>query len=161
MTGESKDAWNGRTGGCLCGAVRYRIDGPPLFLLACHCTDCQVRSGGAFSMSLPVLESGFTLTEGKPVSMGSKHEDRTKTSLVCGGCHTRLWLVNDATPGVVIIKAGTLDRREDLDPIAHIWLCSKQPWVPIPEGVLRYETQPADYTPVLTAWAARTTAAPA
>ena len=38
------------TGGCLCGAVRYSIDGEPIpdrqFL--CHCVDCQKHTGTAF-----------------------------------------------------------------------------------------------------------------
>ena len=38
------------TGGCLCGAVRYTLrEGFRLNPYACHCTDCQSRTGSAFS----------------------------------------------------------------------------------------------------------------
>lgn len=38
------------TGGCLCGAVRYTLrDGLRFRPYACHCTDCQTRTGSAFS----------------------------------------------------------------------------------------------------------------
>jgi len=38
------------TGGCLCGAVRYILrDGFRFRPYACHCIDCQTRTGGAFS----------------------------------------------------------------------------------------------------------------
>ena len=41
-------------GGCVCGAVRYRLSGRPRTLYACYCHDCQRFSGGAHSMSMPV-----------------------------------------------------------------------------------------------------------
>ena len=34
------------TGGCFCGAVRYRVEGPPLDAGYCHCRMCQ-RANGA------------------------------------------------------------------------------------------------------------------
>lgn len=35
-------------GGCACGAVRYRLTAPPLFVHCCHCTSCQTETGSAF-----------------------------------------------------------------------------------------------------------------
>jgi len=37
-----------RTGGCLCGAVAYRVEGEPLRVGLCHCADCRKSSGSAF-----------------------------------------------------------------------------------------------------------------
>ena len=39
-----------RTGGCLCGAVRYEVAWPPKAMVVCHCTDCQKQAGTAFSV---------------------------------------------------------------------------------------------------------------
>jgi Glutathione-dependent formaldehyde-activating enzyme len=33
------------TGGCACGAIRYRISDDPLFQNHCQCRDCQRKSG--------------------------------------------------------------------------------------------------------------------
>jgi hypothetical protein len=52
-------------GGCACGAIRYQVGAMPLFLYACHCTDCQRQSGGAFSMGLPVAASAFQIERGQ------------------------------------------------------------------------------------------------
>ena len=38
------------SGGCACGAVRYRISGEPVRISICHCTQCQKRTGSAFGM---------------------------------------------------------------------------------------------------------------
>jgi hypothetical protein len=39
-----------RTGGCLCGAVRYGVRGDPLHVIRCHCADCRKESGSAFTV---------------------------------------------------------------------------------------------------------------
>ncbi|NIM73290.1 MAG: GFA family protein, partial [Gammaproteobacteria bacterium] len=40
------------------------------------------------------------------------------------------------------VKPGTLDDTRWLEPDMHIWTCSKQPWVIIPEGAERHEKNP-------------------
>ena len=39
-----------RTGGCLCGAVRYSVRGEPVHVGRCHCADCRKESGSAFTV---------------------------------------------------------------------------------------------------------------
>ena len=52
----------GLTGGCQCGAVRYRLDAAPTGTHICHCRMCQKASGGPFMAS--VLTSSFVVTRG-------------------------------------------------------------------------------------------------
>ncbi len=51
-------------GGCQCGFVRYRLEGPAGPLSVCHCRGCQRQSGSAFGMSLAVEPADFVLTAG-------------------------------------------------------------------------------------------------
>jgi hypothetical protein len=62
---------------------------------------------------------------------------------------TRLWSEPPRAPDVAVVRAGTLDDTSWLRPSAHIWTRSAQPWVQIPEGVPRYETQPANFLDLL------------
>jgi hypothetical protein len=144
-------------GGCLCGAVRYRIKGDGLMLNACHCTECQRTSGGAFGMSLIVLRDALELTKGTPHRFDKPYADgRHKIFNFCADCSVRLWNEMPRFPQIYNVKPGTLDDANKwLDPVAHLWVSEKQPWVPVPEGVLTFDTQPADYSPVLTAYSAR------
>jgi hypothetical protein len=46
----------GLQGGCICGAVRYELLEKPLFIQACHCTQCQTATGSAFILTM-ILEA--------------------------------------------------------------------------------------------------------
>ena len=45
---EAKTAIEERTGGCVCGAVRFRTTAETSRITICHCTWCQRCTGTAF-----------------------------------------------------------------------------------------------------------------
>jgi hypothetical protein len=157
MALHSFDDWSAREGGCLCGSIRYRIAARPLTLTACHCTDCQTTSGSAFGMSLLLLERDFEMVAGRAHRFTKTFGDdgRSKHALGCRACLTRVWTEFSAFPQVMNVKPGTLDDTRGLDPVAHTWLRSAQPWVSIPDGAMRFDGQPVDYAPLVAAFAAR------
>ena len=55
-----------RTGGCLCGAIRYESGGEPAFSLQCHCRDCQRQSGAAYVAAVRMPSAEFRITQGTP-----------------------------------------------------------------------------------------------
>ena len=121
-------------GGCQCGKVRYRIDGEPLNLAVCHCTECQRQSGSAFGMSLAVKSESFRLLSGELRRFTTLCDSgRTKDCTFCPGCGTRIY--HQVVDEVLVVKAGTLDDTSWLNPSAHYWTKRKQPWVLIPPGV--------------------------
>ena len=99
-----------REGGCQCGAVRYRLEGEPVALVACHCSECQRQSGSAFGMSLIVSKDAFQLLSGEP-----KQFDRTADSgrsvecAFCPACGTRIYHEPTYRKDTLNIKTGTLD----------------------------------------------------
>ena len=46
-------------GRCLCGALRYEIDGPFVDMLHCHCSMCRKHHGTAFATWAVAPASGF------------------------------------------------------------------------------------------------------
>lgn len=130
-----------RTGGCQCGKARYEIDadGP---VIVCHCTDCQKQSGSAFGLVMVIDEDAFRMTAGETASFeGVGSSGKTKTMVFCAACGTRLYHRVELRPGKLSLRAGTLDDTGDLQPVKHIWVSSKQPWVEIPDGVDTAEKQ--------------------
>jgi hypothetical protein len=76
-----------RTGGCQCGAVRFRIEGDLGAASICHCRMCQKATGGLFG---PYVEAPFdavTWTRGQPRHFQSSNKVRRG---FCGGCGTPL-----------------------------------------------------------------------
>ena len=150
------------TGRCFCEAVQYHITGEPLTFYACHCTDCQKRSGSAFGLSMWVNRSAIEVTHGDAalqISLG--HHDRLRHGRVCIQCHTRLWSEPENRPQLAVVRPGTLDNTSWLRPVAHVWTKSAQAWFEFPAGVVRYATQPDDLMELVQLWRDRTARAPA
>ena len=133
------------SGGCLCRAVRYRVapGGLRFAPYACHCTDCQTRSGSAFGIQLGVGEAELEV-EGETIKGRHVQPSGAVARIVgCPHCLTRIYTTNSLRPGLANLRAGTLDDSQTLVPAFHLWVGSKQPWVVIPEGVPALPGNPA------------------
>ena len=132
-------------GGCLCGAVRYELKEEPRTFYACHCTDCQRRTGAAFGLSLVVDRDAVELQKGDTVRTFARLDDgRTKQGAMCATCGTRLWGESMRNRDFVIIQPGSLDDRSWVKPVAHLWTRSAHPWFKFTEGAVLFETQPKE-----------------
>ena len=54
-----------RTGGCACGAIRFKITAPLMAVGVCHCTDCQKASGGGPNYVALAPKTAFEVTTGE------------------------------------------------------------------------------------------------
>lgn len=133
------------TGGCLCGAVRYCAELTVRFRpYACHCTDCQTRSGSAFGIQQSVMTNDLSL-DGRLIRGEHVQPSGAAAGIyACERCLTRIYTDNDQRPGIINLRAGTLDNSQSLVPAAHLWTASKLPWVIIPDDAVALEGQPQD-----------------
>jgi hypothetical protein len=138
------------TGRCYCGKVQYRVNEEPMTIYACHCTDCQKRSGSAFGLSMWVNTRAIEVTAGEAHLHESTGPDGSpRNARVCGNCGVRLWSEPTKRPGLAVMRPGTLDDTSGLVPMAHIWTRSAQKWFTFPEGVPRYEQNPPSFADLL------------
>lgn len=139
-------------GQCRCGAVRLAIAAeklPPAY--ACHCHICQRYSGSAFSLQVMCLEERLSVTG--PVEVYEIiTEDRTSVQRFCKVCHTRLYNTNTRRPGVAVVRAGTLDRSEELECSGHIFTNYRQRWFDLPEGAPAWGEAPTPTEFMAFAW---------
>ena len=112
------------TGGCQCGAVRYRIDGPLGRAGLCHCRMCQKAFGSFFAALVSVPRVQLTWTRGKPAEFRS-------SSIVargfCAACGTPLHMSEDGDP-TYEIAIGSLDNPELAPPSQEVGIESKLSW---------------------------------
>lgn len=132
---------NSHEGGCVCGAVRYRVKAAPQVGLVCHCRWCQKRSGSAFSFNAYCREEDVEFLSGQLTKYEHRSDEtgrwlRTEFCRVCG---TPITHTTELRPGLRAIAAGTLDDPDSFSIARHIWTRSARPWVAIPEGVEAYE----------------------
>jgi hypothetical protein len=119
----------GHTGGCLCGNIRYELTGDPAMQLVCHCKNCQKQAGSAFSVIIGVPEAAVSVA-GEPRIYHDQGDSGGKVERqFCPQCGSPVFSLVEASPGMVWVKAGTLDDTSQLKPGAHIYTKSKQCWV--------------------------------
>lgn len=131
------------TGGCNCGAVRYTLrEGMRLPPYACHCTDCQTRTGSAFSEHMLFAEKDIEISG--PLTKGTMTQPSGAISTIhgCGECLARIYATNNQTEGFASLRCGTLDKSDEVEISAHFWVSSKQPWLEIPKDARVHMSQP-------------------
>lgn len=140
------------TGGCQCGAVRYRLKAAPVAFYLCHCTECQKQSSSAYGESLRVNAADVE-TQGEMKSfVRSSDSGNELEGRFCPDCGTRLFHLRPGYGEQFSIKAGSLDDTSWLKPAGHIWTRSRQPHGVIPSGDLSYEEQPDSFDTLVARW---------
>ena len=129
------------SGGCACGAVRYRVRRKPNFVAVCHCKFCQRRLASAFAMLAAFDEKFVEITQGDLVECEHRSDEsgRWLKMSFCPKCGTTVAHTAEVRPGMRTIAAGTFDETDWFSVDRHIWVQSKQPWVTIPAGVTAYQ----------------------
>lgn len=130
------------SGSCSCGGVTYKAKARIDQGYACHCTDCQTRTGSAFSTLLPVAAAGLEVQGETRTVIQVEGEGVRAIAHVCPDCLTRLFNRNPLWPDLAILRAGTLDRSAEFVPALHIWTTSAQPWISFPETAVALAEQP-------------------
>ena len=122
-------------GGCLCGAIRYRIAEPPRRTTSCHCLHCRRASAAPFVTWMEFPSSAFTLLSGSP----SRYESRPRvTREFCGACGTQLIYRHADEPETIDVTACSLDDADWVRPDDHVWCDRMLPWVKVADGLPRY-----------------------
>jgi len=130
------------TGGCLCGAVRYIAEGPPLNMGLCYCGDCRKASGSGFIPFVgfraeAVQFSGDTLQFRSPAFRGG---EAVRNS--CPACGSLVFGGIVGVDSAHTIYAGTLDDPSLFQPTMAIFTRDKPDWVVMPAGLKAFETMP-------------------
>jgi hypothetical protein len=128
------------SGSCLCGSVRFEVDGDFDRFYLCHCEYCRKDTGSAHAANLFSSAGKLTWLSG---------HDRVKQFTLPGTRHSKAFCVDcgSALPkslmdgALVVVPAGSMDTAVSLRPAAHIFVASRANWdeglerVPSTEGL--------------------------
>ena len=117
---------------CSCGSVRVVAEGEPASVVACHCIDCQRRTGsvlgvGAYYPDERVTITGSTREFVRPTDAGNQF-----LTNFCPTCGTSLFWRSDRNPGMTGIAVGAFAEPSFPAPMRSVWERSRHAWVEIP-----------------------------
>jgi len=118
------------TGGCLCGRIRYEIEGKPRFMYQCYCGKCRAASGASFVTNIIVDTAKFTITAGKE-GLAAYESSPQKFRHFCSNCGSPIYSHGEKTKHVVSVRCGTLNQGPGVRVAYHAFVASKAPWADI------------------------------
>ena len=138
-------------GSCLCGGVKFEIDGPMLRPLNCHCTFCRKQQGAAFRSRARVRRSDFKWLQGEELLTYYEATPGYRRGFcrVCGSPivnraepHSPLAQHNPRSLDEFGIALAVLDDDPGVRPESHCFVRSKAPWFEITDDLPQYEGYP-------------------
>ena len=130
------------TGGCLCGAVRYRIEAEPVVTRICWCRACQFTGGGSATVNA-IFKTEDVRIEGALADFASQADSgNTMHRRFCPSCGTPVTIQSDARPQYLGVRAGTMDDPDSVWPNITIWTSAAPRWASFDARNARYECQP-------------------
>jgi len=133
---DAKPMFEPLEGGCLCGAVRYRVTMAPLDSGYCHCRMCQKSSGGPVQASAEIPAAGFAIIKGEAKAYRSSPRALRH---FCPTCGSQLTFRTDDDPSYVSVNTPSLDDPSALPPRVHIWRESRISWFETADDLPRHD----------------------
>lgn len=124
-----------KTGGCLCGAVRFEVREPFSTAGYCHCTRCQRRTGTGSSVNGLVAASAVAVVAGAD-AIGTWQPPDGFPKSFCARCGAHLFSGVPGGPGHVAVRFGALDDEPGIEPAWRMWTSSAPAWSPVPDDGL-------------------------
>lgn len=125
------------TGACLCGAIAFELDRPPLGARYCHCTRCQRRTGTSSSANAAIDPASLTVTRGREHLGGFQPPDGARKSFcgLCGGA-----LFSGQGDEISAVRLGAFDGDPGVRPDRRQYVADAAAWETIPDdGLARYD----------------------
>ncbi len=128
------------SGGCECGAVRYRVEDAFLYAMNCHCSRCRAATGSAFKAFAGIEREKLELTGGADDLL--VHGEDALNDTRCAACGSLLYsVVRDGA--YVHVALGSLVDDPSIRPTKHIFVGSKAPWFEITDDLPQFDEHPA------------------
>lgn len=113
------------SGGCLCGAVTFEVEGAFDAFFLCHCARCRKDTGSAHAANLFSGSATVTWLTGEAFVKGYRLPGTRHERSFCSQCGSALPRTGE---GMLVVPAGSLDDPVDVRPTAHISCAYRASW---------------------------------
>jgi hypothetical protein len=128
------------TGSCLCGGVRFEIDGALKRISHCHCSMCRKAHGAAFATYAGLKKDRLRMLS--DATLATYRSSPHITRQFCATCGSTLFWNDEEKPEMIGVALGTVDGDPEGRPNAHIHVASKAPWVEITDALPKLDGDP-------------------
>ncbi|WP_063682651.1 GFA family protein [Bradyrhizobium stylosanthis] len=119
---------------CSCGALALSLPGPPALVAACHCTDCQRRTGAPFGVGAFYPIDTVTIS-GRPKEFVRDGGSGAKVrNYFCPDCGSTVYWRADRLPTMIGVAVGAIADPKFRPPAMSVFEQSKHAWVEITDA---------------------------
>ena len=116
---------------CICGAVTLSLPEPSRLVVACHCIDCQRRTGAPFSVG-GFYPADAVAIAGMPKEFTRDSDSGGKVhSYFCPNCGSTVYWRASNLPSMIGVAVGALADPKFPPPVRSVFEQSKHDWVQI------------------------------
>ena len=140
-----------RTARCSCGLLRAAVYGEPTVVIACHCRECQRRTGSVFGVGAYYPAEQVAIEGASKAYRRDGQQGRKVTTHFCPECGTAVYWHADTLPGAVGIAVGAFADPQFPAPTRSVWEQTQHGWTGFahevghfPQGGLRPAVAPSD-----------------
>ena len=125
-----------RTATCLCRQLQVVVRGEPQRVMACHCTLCKRRTGGAFGLGAYYLRTDQVEVRGEHRTFRKQAASgREGDNHFCPDCGTSVFWDSTLAPETFGVAVGCFDDPHFPQPVAAVWGEEKLDWLNFPEDI--------------------------
>jgi hypothetical protein len=127
-----------RTAHCSCGALRLDVSGEPDAVVACHCGECQRRTGSVFGVGAYFKKEHVRSEGPDKIYVRDGPEGRKLRNHFCPTCGTTVFWEADLRPELIGVAVGAFRESDFLRPTRSVWEESKHEWVAFAHELARF-----------------------
>lgn len=125
------EAFMVRTARCSCGSLQVEVKGDPLLVVACHCIECQRRSGSVLAVGAHYLRENVLISGVSKGYVRDAKDGRKFKQHFCPNCGTSVFWEGDLIPGRISIFVGTFGDPSFPAPTRSVWERTRHSWIDI------------------------------
>lgn len=130
------------TGGCACGAIRYKVAGEPGEMSHCQCGQCQRDSGTGHGSHLTFFGKPLEVTGEASHWVVTGEQGTRKRRAFCPTCGAPVYMTFPDIPELFVVSAASLDAPSRFRPQLVMWTDAGHAWDHLDPSLPRFAKLP-------------------